>query len=171
MSTRIIALIGVSGSGKTALIHEAVLRNSTLQKVRSFTTRSRRNPTSDATYDFVSVWTLIALWIRQRIVQWNVYGWNIYGNERRHFEAIGCSHIGILAMTERGALKLRKAGYDVRIVKLTPRGATVRRGREAADRKRLDRLIADYEIINDFGAGGFDHALRDLIRWSGTAFT
>ena len=171
MSTRIIALVGVSGSGKTALIHEAVLRDSTLQKVRSFTTRARRNPTSDATYDFVSISGLLLLWIRRRIVQWNFFDWNIYGNERRHFEVIGYDHIGILAMTERGAQKLRKAGYDVRIVKLTPRSATVRKGREAADRKRLNGLVADHEIINDFGSGGFSRAIADLVEWTRTAFT
>ena len=165
MRPNIVVLIGVSGSGKTTLINAVANALPTVDKVKSLTTRMRRGPKDDETYDFVSFLEFFLLWLCGRIVQYDHFNWNLYGNTRRQFTEIKPNHVGILAMTEAGAEALKRMSFTVRTVKIIPIGAPIRKGREGADRVRVERVRTDTTIENSFAEGGLENAIGELVRY------
>lgn len=170
MSAHLIVLIGVSGSSKTTLINAVTLQFPRLQKVRSFTTRPRRGPEDDEGYDFISFLRFAWWFVCRRVVQWGIYDKNIYGNDHGYFTAIG-NGMGILAMTEKGARALRKRGFNVRLVKIVAIGAPPRPDRAEADKGRLEALVEDRAIVNDFThPEGLSIATSELLHYTLTTF-
>ena len=170
MSTHLIVLVGVSGSGKATLINAVAQEFPQLKKVRGFTTRPRRGPEDDESYDFIG-FLKFGWWLATfRVVQWDIYNKNVYGNHKGNFTAVG-NGIGILAMTENGARALRKQGFDVRIVKVVAIGAPPRPDRAKADKGRLDALGEDHAIVNDFTRQeGLRIATSELLTYILTTF-
>ncbi len=169
MKSKVIALIALSGYGKTELIKAVSGMSIGVVEVSSFTTRPREPRDKDGTYEFITCEELDRRLAAGLVVQHDKYGENFYGNVQSQFDAIG-TNIGILAMTEPGARALIALGYDVRIVKVVAVGATVREGRPKADEGRVDHLQADVTITNSFAPGGLNRAILDLVAFITTAF-
>ncbi len=169
MKSKVIALIAISGYGKTELIKAVSGMDIGVVEVRSFTTRPREPRDNDSTYEFITREELDRRLAAGLVVQHDKYGENFYGNVQSQFDAIG-TNIGILAMTEPGARALIALGYDVRIVKVVAVGAPIREGRAKADDGRIDHLRADVTITNDFAPGGLERAILDLAAFITTAF-
>lgn len=169
MNTRVIALIGASNHGKSELIIQVTARNLDVLAVRSLTTRVWRNPMDDVTYTFIDRADFQRRLDRGTIIQHVTYNGELYGNDQSQFDELG-NLIGILAMTEEGARKLIDLGYDVRIAKVIGIGAPAREGRDDADRDRIDHLVADVTILNDFAPGGLLKATDELLTFIATTF-
>lgn len=166
MRPQIVVLRGNSGSGKTALIDAAVRKLHTLQKVKSLTTRNRRGPEDDETYDFVSWIGFALLWLRGKIVQWDVFHRNVYGNTAKQFTSISrLGRVGILAMTNAGVKNLKRFGFNVRVVQVIAIGAKARPGREGADAAKTNAADANFVLENRFEEGGFEQAVDELVRY------
>jgi guanylate kinase len=161
----IIGLVGPSGSGKTTLIEAMLARfPERVAILKSLTTRPRRGPEDDPNYDFVSVEEMRRMERNGELVQVSEYAGNLYAHSRKHLDELLENRIGICALVEQGVRNLRNAGYDVKVIKITPHGGEAKsEARAEADIKRAkDDIKADFEIVNSFEPGGLERAERDF---------
>ena len=171
MYIRVIALVGLSGHGKTGIIDEACQQDTRLQKVRSITTRAWREPSDDEIYDFISPEELQRLKNLKGIAQSDTYSGFEYGNTFQQFAGVADQgKIGILSMTEQGTHNIRAKGYDVRVIHVIARNAPIRPGREDEDPDLLKHLVSDYVNLNDYGPEGYRRAIEEVIAYISTCF-
>lgn len=154
-----IGLVGPSGSGKTTLITEAIQRFPDMCRImRSTTTRPRRGPEDDVSYEFVSRDEMIRRNEQGRLVNLSEYAGNLYAFDREILDQTLQHHIGLQALVESAIDPLTKAGHDLRIVRIIPIGDINQRSDErmAADKKRqtLFSYTPDNIIENSFQPGG-----------------
>ncbi len=159
---KVFALIGSSGAGKTALMLECVRRlNGAVTILPSLTTRPWRGPEDDAFYLFVD-----EAEIRRRdVVAIFAYAGFLYANDHATIREILANRHAICALIEQGVLNHRRAGYAVVAVHVVAIGKSGGPSAEriAADRAREGSIAYNYEIMNDFGPGGFERAVQQLI--------
>ncbi len=162
----IIGLVGPSAAGKSTLILEMVrFFPSKVGIVKSLTTRPRRGPEDDLFYDFVTVEEMRRREKDGHLIQISEYAGNLYAHDRAHVDRLLTIKVGICALVEQGVMNLRAAGYDVRVITVTPVDGGVERdeARRVADASRAkQRLDAALAIQNSFAQGGLEKASREL---------
>ncbi|HTK04912.1 MAG TPA: hypothetical protein VL500_04970 [Candidatus Eisenbacteria bacterium] len=161
MRQAIFAIMGPSGSGKSALIDEMLRRfPDRLAAMTSLTTRPRRGPEDDVAYRFVTREEFIALRDAGGLIQNVEYDGNFYGDEHGCIAGIFASgRCGIRPMVPKGIRNFRNAGFQVAVAQIMPSGEGYKN--RSADRAKIDAenakegMLPDIEIENDFGPGGF----------------
>lgn len=165
-----IGLVGPSGSGKTTLITEAIRHlPEHVAIMRSTTTRPRRGPEDDASYEFIARDEMLTRNEQGRLVNVSEYAGNLYAFDRDILNQTLQQRIGIQALVESAIDPLRDAGYDLRIVRIMPIGDIDQRSdaRTTADKHRqaLFSYTPDKIIENHFQQGGKEHAVETFLTY------
>ncbi len=164
----VIALIGESGGGKTSIIHAAIKElPDRLEVIKSLTTRPMRGADDLLNYDLVTHEEFERREKAGRLLQSVEAFGNRYGTDREYVNDILSKKIGIFVMVEEGIRQYQEAGYNVRVVRVIPKGHTPRGGREDEDKKRKSAfgLNADLTIVNEFVPEGFEKAVHGLVSY------
>ncbi len=170
MGRPIVIVTGLSGAGKSTLIARATAECGGAVRLKSVTTRPRRDDASDASYLFVTREEFRRLLEAGELAEhddYNPQSPNLYGTPHAELERVGPGQVGVKDMTEPGLKQLLDSGrYRIRHVRIKPAGHALR----SADRVEADearaRLVpkADYEIINDHAdPHGFAKALAAFV--------
>jgi len=168
MSGLIFAIIGPSGSGKSALVDEMVRRfPNHLKVMSSVTTRPKRNAEDDSANRFISKEEFENLIASDALVQWIPYNGQLYGDIRSDVEAIfNNGKCAIRPLVEEGVKNFRNKGFTVLVVKIIPSGNGYHSrssAREVIDAERSKESFAsDIEIQNQFDDGGFTISCNTL---------
>lgn len=167
----IIALIGSSGSGKTALIIEMVKRHPTLlAPLKSVTSRPKRDEADSIFYDFYTAEQILEMKANNQLVQHVEHAGNHYGTAKDHVYSILSKKFGMNALVEQSIKNFQEAQISLVLVKVIPLHAPekiVHRGNDAIrakeDQERA-KIALDYALIieNDFIEGGFEKAADQL---------
>lgn len=164
-----VGLVGPSGSGKTTLIRAALHRlPERCTIVKSVTTRPRRGPEDDMSYEFVTREEIIKRHAAGYLVNFSEYAGNFYGFDRRVLDTALEQQIGLQALVESAIDPLRHAGYDLKLIRIIPEGTTNQRNqaRVIADQERAqDSHVPDLVIDNRFSQGGLDEATNAFINY------
>lgn len=161
----IIGLVGSSGSGKSTLIQEIVKIFPSIVIAKSLTTRPRRSNEDVLFYDFVSLQALRLLEKEGRLTHVSEYAGYYYSNDKKYLDSLLENHYGITALVESGVECLRRAGYEVKTVKIQPADYTLTAdvARQKADRQRaLSCIKPDLEVLNSFHTGGLEKSVKTL---------
>lgn len=163
---KIIAFVGPSRSGKSTLIRGlAELYPDRVCELKSLTTRPRRGPEDDATFDFTTPEEFKRLIAEKRLVQWVEYAENFYGNDRDVLDAQLQNRHGLLAMTEHGVKNFTEAQYTLFVIRVVPVGYTPTHvaARRAEDLLRSSAAIpVNFSLANYFCPGGLDRTKKSL---------
>lgn len=170
MQKEIIAFVGSSGSGKTALM--LALIDAMPEKVgicMSLTTRTPRNTAEDnAMYRFPTREEFERLIAERAFIHWVEHAGNYYGTLRADADAMLAARYAVGAFVEQGIMNLRRSGYHVRVVKIIPVGGFVPNvpSRKIEDAAR-DKIDVNPELIieNDFAPGGRERAMEELLAY------
>lgn len=100
----ILVLIGRSGSGKTAVAEKLVEKHG-YQKVRTATTRERRDTEPENAYFFISKKEFMKRAKNDEFVEWDCYNGNCYGTLKTELQREG-KHVIIL--TPEGAENIKR---------------------------------------------------------------
>lgn len=164
-----IGLIGPSGAGKTTLISQALAQlPDQVTIIRSVTTRPRRGPEDDLSYEFITREEILERHTAGHLVNLSEYAGYFYGFDRRVLNDALQNKIGLQALVESAIEPLRNAGYDLRIVKIIPEGKIDSRShaRNLADQERSKQTYAaDLSIYNRFVSGGQEQATKEFISY------
>jgi len=162
----IIALVGHSGSGKTTLMNEMLRRfPDKVFRIRYLTSRPRRDADDDLSYKFLTAEQFLEMERNGELASISQYSGNYYGTERATLDAIVHQGFGIQAYTQESIENIRKAGYEVKAVKITSdkvdyRGSDKRK----EDDDERDKTDVGYSLTlrNSFAPGGLDRATEEL---------
>ncbi|MDD2785679.1 MAG: ATP-binding cassette domain-containing protein [Patescibacteria group bacterium] len=170
----ILTLVGPSGSGKSTLIKALIAKYpDRVEITRSLTTRPKRNEEDDLFYTFTTPEDIKRRQAEGKLTHYAEYAGNLYATDREELTKILNHKIAIAALVEDGVRSLRKAGFEVVVIKIRPQTTDNRRQelevrgdeerRRKADRERAQTdLEADYEIVNSFETGGLERAIGEL---------
>lgn len=171
MRRPIVIVTGPSGAGKSRLVTAACeAEPERIVRLRSITTRPRRDGQSDASYDFVTRAEFLALLKTGDLAEHDEYNPenpNLYGTRRSALERVGPGQVGVKDMTEPGLKQLLDSGRErIRHVRIKPVSHKIR----SADRVEADEARAklvpepDYVIVNDHAdPQGFAKAFTTLV--------
>ena len=167
----IIALIGSSGSGKTALILEMVKRHPNfLAPLKSVTSRPKRDEADSIFYDFYSAAEILKMKDQNQLVQHVEHAGNQYGTQKDHVYSILKEKFGMNALVEQSIKNFQEAHIPLVLVKIIPintpektvhRGNDDKRAKEDLERSQI-QLDYALTIENDFTAGGFEKSADKL---------
>lgn len=165
----IFGLVGQSGAGKTTLMLEIVKRlPQRVAIVKSLTTRNKRSEEDDLFYHFISMDEMKKREEEKRLVQISEYDGNLYANDKQELDELLAQHYGIAALVENGVQNLRRAGYNVTVIKILPvhnQPNATAAARAAEDAKRAAiNMPADMILNNSFEPGGKEKAVDQLYR-------
>lgn len=163
----IIALVGPSGSGKSALIIEMLRRMpDELAIIKTVSTRERRDASDDIHYRLIDARHYAAITAFGALIQGVRYRGASYGNAVQDVDPLLKRRAGITALVEQGVLNFRERGYTVYVIRVVPAGPDYKnRGpeREAEDKAREEAIpLHGYRLTNEFALGGFEHACDQL---------
>lgn len=169
MKKAIFILVGPSGSGKSALIIDAIRKlNESLAIIKSTTTREKRSVEDELFYDFIDLDDFLRKEREGEFIEIISYAGNYYGLLKKNVDEITSVKHGICATTEHGVIALMLARYNVRAIKITPKHNPEhdnhRRVREDKTRAKL-HITYQKEIINSFKKGGKEKAAKELIEY------
>lgn len=162
-----VGLIGPSGSGKTTLITEALKQlPNQIRMMKSVTTRPRRGPEDDLSYEFVTREDMLARRDAGHLVNFSEYAGNFYGFDRRVLDETLAHHAGLQAIVESAVEPIRAGGYTLCIVRIIPEGIINQRSsdRAHADQARAkEHIEADLILHNRFEPGGLAMSTQTFI--------
>lgn len=164
----VFALVGPSGTGKTALIEDMLKRFSDeLVILPSLTTRPRRNAEDDRSTRFVSREEFERLREVGELVQASEYAGNLYGDVSQDVnDIVDSGRHAIRPLVETAVRSFRDKGYRVVMIRVVPEGDAYRNRdpqRVTLDERRANEALpADVEIRNSFEPGGFEVAAQEL---------
>lgn len=154
----IVALLGPSGVGKTALARILGNLGDNTRRVVTYTTRPKRpEEVSGADYIFVCEREFADLDRRMAFTETTMYDGHWYGISRESLED-AADKILIVVVTTSGVLALRKCGFDVFtvLVRVHPNDRAERLaklGRDRDDHEDTDAIdLADMIVFNADGS-------------------
>lgn len=105
---KIIIISGPSASGKSTLINKLIKNESSLERIKTYTTRENRDSSDE--YNFISIEEFKALIDQNRFIEWEeVYEGNFYGTLMEDIKTHWLnSKIPVLVMDVKGALKIKQ---------------------------------------------------------------
>lgn len=124
----VFALVGPSGTGKTALIEDMLKRFSDeLVILPSLTTRPRRNAEDDRSTRFVSREEFERLREAGELVQSVEYSGNLYGDVSQDVnDIVDSGRHAIRPLVETAVRSFRDKGYRVAMIRVVPEGDAYR---------------------------------------------
>jgi guanylate kinase len=160
---RLVALVGLSGVGKTTLMRLVAERlPRTCRIVRTIMSREPRDEWERETFDFLDAYQIRVLHESGHLVHYEVYASKVYALIRTNAESATDRHLGLICLTEEGVRQLRAAGYKVNVVHVTSDRPPSGRGdkhRVSADQQRADQKVeADLQLFNQWGLEGLQAA-------------
>ncbi|MCK9361160.1 hypothetical protein M0Q28_02925 [Patescibacteria group bacterium] len=168
---QLFVLVGTTGAGKTELSRRILQAIPGLQRVRSCTTRTRREGEPEDAYHFLTREEFLAQVEAGRFVEHDEFGGNLYGRRFEDFHKLGHHALKLADMTESGvlALQARPEEFPLVCIKITPvnKTRTARDDERAADdaKRRHVAIRVDHEILNDHGSpDGLANAYREFHR-------
>ena len=165
----IFGIVGQSGAGKSTLIVEIVkLLPQRAAIVKSLTTREKRSEEDELFYNFLTLEEMKRRESEKRLVQVSEYAGNLYANDRQELNDLLTQRYGITALVEDGVQNLRRAGYNVTVIKILPvhhQPNATAASRAVEDAKRASiNMPADVVLNNSFEPGGKEKAIEQLYR-------
>lgn len=161
----VIALVGPSGCGKTTLMEKVLERlPDDLFRIKYLTSRPKRDSSDDLSYYFLTPEEFDRMEAGGELASHTEYSGYRYGTSHANLSMLS-EKIGIQAYTQQSIENIRKAGYDVIAVKVTPDSVDYRGSeKRKEDDTERDKIDVGHQLVleNSFAPGGLEKAVDEL---------